>query len=100
MTIDLKDYQNSAQSIRYKDLDGIPRVNSFRHDSKQKQEPHDHDKYWKEKVQLLIDDKKRWMKEMKDTRQKLNQFSDRIKALEAKNKHLNNVIGRFGVFSD
>jgi hypothetical protein len=34
MTIDLKDFQNSAQSNKYKDLDFIPRTNSFRHDPK------------------------------------------------------------------
>ena len=52
MTIDVKDFQNSAQSIKYKDMDGIARVNSFRYSANQKQskQGEDTNKYWKEKV--------------------------------------------------
>ena len=38
----------------------------------------DEHNYWKERVELLIDDKKKWMKEKKELRSKLNKLTDKI----------------------
>ena len=51
--------------------------------------------YWKEKVQLLIDDKKRWMQETKDLRQKISVLLQKNEILEKKLKNFSNVLNRF-----
>jgi predicted nuclease with TOPRIM domain len=46
------------------------------------------DRYWKDKVESLIDEKKKWMKEKKELRSKVNELSVLIETLEGRNKHL------------
>lgn len=42
--------------------------------------------YWRDKVELLIDEKKRQMKEMKSLRNKLKKLEEKNAKLEAENK--------------
>lgn len=36
------------------------------------------DQYWKERVELLVDDKKKWMKEKKEMHQQISKLTDKI----------------------
>jgi hypothetical protein len=56
--------------------------------------------YWKERVELHIDEKKQWMKQKKDLHVQISRISDKIDMLEKRNKHLTGVINRFGAFDN
>ena len=56
--------------------------------------------YWKERVELHIDEKKQWMKQKKDLHAQISRLSDKIDMLEKRNKHLTGVINRFGAFDN
>lgn len=52
--------------------------------------------YWKERVDLLLYEKKKWMQEKKKIRGEMNDMKTRMDIMEQRNKHLQNVIHRFG----
>ena len=51
--------------------------------------------YWRDKVELLIDDKKRWMKEMKDLRTKLKDILEKNTTLEGEIKSSKKIIAAY-----
>lgn len=60
-----------------------------------RQQSNDYDTYWKDKVELLVEDKKKWVKEKKELMLKITTLCDKIEAIETKNKHLQNIIAGF-----
>lgn len=46
--------------------------------------------------QLLLDEKKRQVKNTKELIDKIHELTEEIKVLKQKNKHLSTVINRFG----
>lgn len=54
--------------------------------------------YWKERVDLLLYEKKNWMNEKKKLRGEMHSVKFKMDMLEQRNKHLQNVINRFGQF--
>lgn len=56
------------------------------------------DTYWKDRAELLIYEKKKWIQERKEMRAKMSQLQDKVEMMEIKNKHLHSMINRFGNF--
>lgn len=56
--------------------------------------------YWKERVELHIDEKKQWMKQKKELHIQVSRLQDQNDMLEKRNKHLTGVINRFGAFDN
>ena len=59
---------------------------------------HSQDNYWKDRVDLLLYEKKNWMKEKKANRSKITELTVKLDAMELRTKHLQNVINRFGQY--
>mgnify|MGYP006094301443 CR=1 FL=1 len=58
------------------------------------------DKYWKERVELLLDDKKKWMKEKKEMHQQISKLTDTIQRLELRHKKMHQVVSNLGFDED
>ena len=58
------------------------------------------DNYWKERVELHIDEKKLWLKEKKELHSEISNLTNKLDMLEKRNKHLTEVINRFGNFGN
>lgn len=54
--------------------------------------------YWKERVDLLLYEKKNWMNEKKKMRNEIHEIKYKMDMMDQRNKHLQNVINRFGQF--
>jgi predicted RNase H-like nuclease len=54
------------------------------------------DNYWKDRVDLLLYEKKNWMKEKKKFHTEISTLKYRVDMMEQRNKHLHDVINRFG----
>jgi hypothetical protein len=46
------------------------------------------DNYWKERVELHIDEKKIWLKEKKNLHRDISELTNKLDTLEKRNKHL------------
>jgi len=60
----------------------------------------DKDSYWKERVDLLVYEKKKWLKERKEFHAKITELTDLNEMYEIKIKYLKEIINRAGDFED
>lgn len=58
----------------------------------------DKDSYWKERVDLLVYEKKKWLKERKEFHSKITELTDLNEMYEIKIKYLKETINRAGDF--
>ena len=56
------------------------------------------DSYWKERVDLLVYEKKKWLKERKEFHSKITELTDLNEMYEIKIKYLKETINRAGDF--
>ena len=69
-------------------------------DDKQRKSINNNENYWKERVELHIDEKKQWMKQKKELHSQVIKLQDQNDQLEKRNKYLTGVINRFGAFTN
>lgn len=58
----------------------------------------DKENYWKERTDLLIYEKKKWIVERKEFRDRINKLESANNMLQQKNKVLQNTVLRMGEF--
>ena len=58
------------------------------------------DSYWKERVDLLVYEKKKWLKERKEFHAKITELTDLNEMYEIKIKYLKDTINRAGDFDE
>ena len=58
----------------------------------------DENNYWKDRVDLLLYEKKNWIKDKRNMRNEVVSMKHKVDMMEQRLKHMQNVINRFGQY--